>query len=85
MKKTFKIQLDTELTIDFTNWGLSDAELKGNYDTKKMLINHLLDEYGIDEFEIAVEDGSSLPEVMRQIEMQSFASYELGSTNQHED
>ena len=67
MKITFKIQLDTELTIDFTNWGLSDAELKGKYDTKKMLINHLLDEYGIDEFEIAVEDGSSLPEVMRQI------------------
>ena len=67
MTKTFKIQLNTSHTIDFSNWGLTDAEERGGYETKKLLINHFLEENGMDEFEIADQDGNNLREVMTQV------------------
>ena len=67
MKKIFTIELNSELTIDFTSWGLSDAEERGGYETKKMLINHYLKENGVDEFEIMEKNGASLLEVMSTI------------------
>ena len=60
MKKTFKIKLDTEITIDFSSWGLSDAQQKDEYASKKLLINHYLEQYGLDEFEISVGTGRDL-------------------------
>ena len=60
MKKTFKIILDTEITIDFSSWGLSDAEQKGGLDAKMLVINQYLQQNGIDEFEVSVGPGRDL-------------------------
>ena len=60
MKKTFKIILDTEITIDFSSWGLSDAEQKGGLDAKMLVINQYLQQNGIDEFEVSVGTGRDL-------------------------
>ncbi len=54
MKKIFTIKLDTEFTIDFSSWGLSNAEQMGGYETRKLLIGHYLEQCGVDEFEISV-------------------------------
>ena len=64
MKKTFKLTLDTEITIDFSAWGLSDAEQKGGLETKKLVINHYLEQSGVDEFELAEKNSGSLFEAM---------------------
>ena len=42
MKKTFTLKLNTEFTIDFSSWELSDAEQKDSYETKILIINHYL-------------------------------------------
>ena len=60
MKKTFTIQLNTELTIDFAAWGLSDAQQKGGYETKRLVIDHFLEQNGFEEFEIVESNGNSL-------------------------
>ncbi len=60
MKKTFKILLNTEITIDFSSWGLSDAEQKGGLDAKMLVINQYLQQNGIDEFEVSVGTGRDL-------------------------
>ena len=67
MKKTFTIKLDTELTIDFKTWGLSDAEQRGGCETKMLLINHLLEETGVDEFELTEKNSNSLFETMAEV------------------
>ena len=67
MKKTFTIKLDTELTIDFSQWGLSDAEQRGGCETKVLIINHFLEETGVDEFEITEKNSNSLFETMAQV------------------
>ena len=60
MKKTFKLTLDTEITIDFSSWGLSDAQQKGALETKRLVINHYLEQCGLDEFRITVGTGCDL-------------------------
>ncbi|MDD2475158.1 MAG: hypothetical protein PHI32_04495 [Dysgonamonadaceae bacterium] len=60
MKKTFKLKLDTEFTIDFTSWGLTDAQQRGGRETKELVIKHFLEENGVDEFEIKEKNSSSL-------------------------
>ena len=52
MKKIFNITLDTEFTIDFSTWGLSDAQQRGGYEAKRLVINHYLEQCGMDEFEV---------------------------------
>lgn len=64
MKKTFKLKLDTDFTIDFTKWGLSDAQQRGGLETKKLLIKEFLDENGVDDFEISEKNNTSLFEAM---------------------
>ncbi len=60
MKKTFNITLDTEITIDFSSMGLSDAQQKGGYETRRLIINHYLEQCGLDEFRITVGTGCDL-------------------------
>ena len=67
MKKTFTIQLDTQVTIDFTSWGLSDAEQRGGDATKQMILNHFLEECGIEEFEVKEKNGSTLFEAIAEV------------------
>ncbi len=67
MKKTFTLKLDTELTIDFSQWGLSDAEQRGGCETKALIINHLLEETGVDEFEIEEKNHLCLFESMAHV------------------
>ena len=67
MKKTFTIQLDTQVTIDFTSWGLSDAEQRGGDATKQMIVNHFLEECGMAEFEVKEKKGSTLFEAIAQV------------------
>ena len=67
MKKTFSIQLNTELTIDFTAWKLSDAQLKGGLETKRLVIDHFLENYGFEGFEIVESNGNSLHDAITEI------------------
>lgn len=60
MKKTFTIKLNTEFIIDFTSWGLSDAEQRGGDESRKLIIGHYLEQCGMDEFEISVGTGRDL-------------------------
>ena len=66
MKKTFHLTLDTEITIDFSDWGLSDAQQKCELESKKLIINHYLDHFGVDEFDLSAEkkNNDSLFEAM---------------------
>ena len=64
MKKTFKIKLDTEITIDF-NWiNLNDAQQRGGKEAKELIINEFLDQCGFDEFEVCEKSNINLFEAM---------------------
>ena len=52
-KKTFRIKLDAEFTIDFGNYGFSDAQKSKEEDFKRMIMNEYLDQCGFDEFEVS--------------------------------
>lgn len=52
-KKTFRIKLDTEFTIDFVNWGFTDAQQSKEGDFKRMVIREYLDACGFGEFEVS--------------------------------
>ena len=67
MKKTFSIQLDTELTVDFAAYGLTDAQQRGGYEAKKMLIHHFFEENGVEEFEIIESNGNSLVDAITDV------------------
>ena len=67
MKRTFTIKLDTTITIDFATYGLSDAEQKGGYETRKLLVNELLDHSGVEEFEVKEQNSTSLFEAMAEV------------------
>ena len=60
MIKTFTIKLDTQITIDFSSWGLSDAQQRGGNETRKLVMEQFLEQNGLDEFEISQKNGSSL-------------------------
>ena len=64
MIKTFTLKLNTEITIDFTSWGLSDAEQRGGNATRNLVMIEFFAQNGMDEFEIAEKNGCSLSEVM---------------------
>lgn len=67
MKKKFTVKLNTQFTICFSQFGLSDEEQLGNYPTKRVLINYYLAEYGFDEFDVAEVNGNSLPQAMAEV------------------
>ncbi len=64
MIKTFTIKLDTEITIDFTIWALSDAEQRGGDATRRLVFNHFIEQRGVDEFEIKETNSNSLYEAI---------------------
>ena len=80
MIKTFTIKLDTEITIDFTIWALSDAEQRGGDETKKMIVNYFLEECGTEEFEVTQKNGSSLFEAIAQV-VKAEIDYKLAIEN----
>ena len=67
MKKTFTIKLNTQFTIDFSTWGLSDAQQRGGDETRRLVMEQFLEECGMDEFEIAERSGNSLFEAMAEV------------------
>ena len=67
MKKTFKITLDTEFTIDFSDWELTDAQQKDEYASMKLLIDHYMKRCGYDEFVISEKDSGTLFETMAEV------------------
>lgn len=52
-KKTFRIKLDAEFTIDFDGYGFSDAQKSKEEDFKRMIMNEYLDQCGFDEFDVS--------------------------------
>lgn len=84
MKKTFTIKLDSEITIDFSLWGLTDAEQRGGRDAKKLVINHFLEECGIDEFEVAENNNNTLFEAMARV-VKAQNEYYLEHKNEFEN
>lgn len=60
MKKTFHIKLNTQFTINFSNFALSDAQQRGGADAKQLIINLFLEENGIDQFEVTEQNSHSL-------------------------
>lgn len=83
MKKTFTIKLNTDVTIDFGTWGLSDAEQMGGNETKKLVIEQLLEQSGMDEFEIVEQSSSSLFEAMAGV-VKAQNDYYLAHKNEYE-
>ena len=81
MKKTFIIKLDTEITIDFNEWGLSDAEQRGGYETRKLIINHYINECGMDEFEISESNSIHLFEAIAEV-VKAQNDYSLAHKNE---
>ena len=67
MKKTFKLKLDTEITIDFSSWGLTDAQQNDVQAANKLVINHYLEQSGVDEFEVSEKNNDSLFEAMAEV------------------
>lgn len=63
-KKTFKIKLDAEFTIDFGNWGFTDAQKTKEEYFKRMILEEYIAEVGYDEFEVTGDSSTSLFEVM---------------------
>lgn len=63
-KKTFRIKLDTEFTIDFGNYGFSDAQKNKEEDFKRMIMNEYLDQCSFDEFDVSENKTISLFETM---------------------
>lgn len=66
-KKTFKIKLDAEFTIDFGNWGFTDAQKSKIEDFKTMILDEYIAEVGYDEFEVTGDSSTSLLEVMSEM------------------
>lgn len=84
MKKTFRVKLDTEITIDFTSWGLSDAQQRGGYATKKLVVETLLEHCGVDDFEVLEKNNNNtLFEVMAGV-VKAQIDYLLGTKNEFE-
>ncbi len=52
-KKTFRIKLDAEFTIDFEKWGFTDAQMLNESQLKRMIMNEYLDQCSFDEFEVS--------------------------------
>lgn len=67
MKRTFTIKLDTEISIDFTDWGLSEAVQLGGYEARRLIINHYLDHCGMKEFEVCGKNSMSLFEAIAEV------------------
>lgn len=66
-KKTFRIKLDTEFTIDFGNWDLSDDEKTKEDYFKKLILDFYFRKNGLDEVEISEITETSLFEVMAEM------------------
>ena len=66
-KKTFRIKLDVEFTIDFDGYGFSDAQKSMELFFKIMIINEYLDKCGFDEFEVSENKTISLSETMAEM------------------
>ena len=60
MEKTFQIKLSAQFTINFSNYALSDAEQRGGYETKQLIIKLFLEHHGIDQFEVTEQNSHSL-------------------------
>lgn len=67
MIKTFTIKLDTEITIDFTIWALSDAEQRGGDETRRLVFNQFIEQRGVEEFEIMETNSNSLYEAIAEV------------------
>ena len=80
MKKIFTIKLDTEITIDFSSFGLSDAEQRGDEATKKLIVHHFFEECGVDEFEVSDKNGGNLFEAIAEV-IKSQNDYALALEN----
>ena len=67
MKKKFTIKLKTEITIDFSTWGLSDAQQRGGNETRKLVIEEFFEQCGMDEFEVSEKNSNTLFEAMAEV------------------
>lgn len=63
-KKTFRIKLDAEFTIDFDGYGFSDAQQNKIESFKDMIIDEFINDCGYDEFEVSETKPISLFETM---------------------
>ena len=66
-KKTFRIKLDTEFEVNFSNCDFSDNEkIKEDY-FKKVILDLYFERNGLDEVEISETTETSLFEVMSEM------------------
>ena len=66
-KKTFKIKLDAEFTIDFDGYGFSDAEQSKTELFKEVILNNYFINIGYDEVEVTEKKDISLFETMSEM------------------
>ena len=67
MKLKFSIKIDTQFTVDFTNWTPTHVEQQGGYETMRLLVNYFLAEYGYDHFELSAANCPTLHEAMKEV------------------
>ena len=60
MEKTFRIKLNAQFTINFSNYALSDAQQRGGNEAKQLIIKLFLEENGINQFEVTEQNSHSL-------------------------
>lgn len=67
MTKTFTLKLNTEFPINFKTWGLSDEEQRGGNEAKRLIIDHFLEQYGVEQFEVLEKNSNTLSEAMAEV------------------
>lgn len=67
IKKTFKIKLDAEFEVNFSNWDFSDDEKTKEDYFKKVILEFYFERNGLDEVEISEITETSLFETMSEM------------------
>ena len=67
MKKTFRIKMDTEFTIDFEDWDLSDEQQRKIESFKKMVINEYFDACMYEDVDVTEKKPIELFETMAEL------------------
>ena len=67
MKKTFRIKMDTEFTINFDNYDCSDEQLRKVESFKRMILNEYFDACGFEEFDVTEKKPIELFESMAEL------------------
>ena len=67
MKKSFRIKLDTEFTIDFDSYDCSDEQQRKVEEFKRMVLNEYFDACGFEDIDVTEKKPIELFESMAEL------------------